>query len=146
MVPSLLLVFVNLLEGVWLQYDGTVSVPFWWKRIYWIRTTHSSRLETHDSQNSLNAGFSTERRYVVLEYITVIVTVIIYAVCVWTAVWWAINLLSKPPSVSIATLWPPCCLLVAQHLYANALSGLCQWWKHIKLGCSSPANFTGLCA
>lgn len=41
----------------------------------------------------VGTGFSTERRYVVLEYITVIVSVIVYAVCVWTAVWWAINLL-----------------------------------------------------
>ena len=47
------------------------------------------------STSSYTAGFSTERRYVVLEYITVIVVVIMYAFCVWTAVWFAINLLSE---------------------------------------------------
>ncbi|EIE24148.1 hypothetical protein COCSUDRAFT_53240 [Coccomyxa subellipsoidea C-169] len=45
------------------------------------------------AEGRVGTGFSTERRYVVLEYITVIVVVIMYAFCVWTAVWFAINLL-----------------------------------------------------
>ncbi|KAK9906545.1 hypothetical protein WJX75_003911 [Coccomyxa subellipsoidea] len=45
------------------------------------------------AEGRVGTGFSTERRYVVLKYITVIVTVILYAFCVWVAVWWGINLL-----------------------------------------------------